>query len=69
MVQGRCKRCEVAYRWPGSWGKLREAYCPECGTKLSRTTGQYAGPWIYLERSAQLVSGLRLARERGGRDA
>ncbi len=43
-MQGKCPKCQIAYRF-SSPRDLKDAYCPKCGTKLSRTTYLYKGEW------------------------
>lgn len=43
-MQGKCSKCQIAYRF-SSPRDLKDAYCPKCGTKLSRTTYLYKGEW------------------------
>lgn len=39
-TMGRCFRCKLRFSWTGKKGRrLRDAWCPECGTKLSQTVG------------------------------
>lgn len=55
-VQGKCKSCKRAYRWQAP-PKLRDAYCPMCGVKLSATTHLYrAGTW-YNGVKPELMTG------------
>lgn len=45
-TSGRCRRCNVRYLWPGK-PRLKDAYCPNCGYKLSATTHMFkAGPTV-----------------------
>jgi len=44
MSQGKCPKCKVAFRFAMP-GYLSGAYCPDCGTKLMRTTHLYKGEW------------------------
>lgn len=38
--QGKCTKCRVRWVWPDkrTEPRVREAHCPECGTKLKATT-------------------------------
>jgi len=49
FTQGRCKKCNVRIQWKSSYMRLADAYCPWCGTKLSRTTHLFKGPMHYKE--------------------
>jgi len=46
LTQGKCEKCKVAFRWPSKGLRLRDADCPRCKTKLSRTTHLLKWPWI-----------------------
>ena len=43
-TQGKCPKCKVAFRFSNP-GRLKDAYCPDCGTKLAATTHLYQGEW------------------------
>ena len=45
LRQGRCLECKVAFRWDPKLVALKDAYCPDCGAKLQRTTDLFKGPW------------------------
>ena len=42
----RCRPCEVAWFWAGA-PKVRDAFCPGCGGRLSFSNWMYrSGPWL-----------------------
>ena len=44
-TQGKCPKCKIAYRFACP-ARLKDAYCPDCGTKLAATTYLYKkGEW------------------------
>jgi len=43
-TQGKCPRHKVAFRFACP-ARLKDAYCPDCGTKLVRTTYLFKGEW------------------------
>ena len=43
QTQGKCAKCKVLWYWPGNTPKLRDAKCPECGSKLERTSSLLQG--------------------------
>jgi hypothetical protein len=43
-TQGKCPKCKVAYRFMCP-ARLKDAYCPEDGSKLVATSYLYRGPW------------------------
>ena len=52
-TQGRCHKCNVAYRWKGR-PRLWDARCPTCGRKLWRTTYFLkSAPWILAKPDTQ----------------
>ena len=49
-LTGRCPKCDVRYVWPAHKCKLRDAGCPECGTRLWATTHMFKrGPTREIE--------------------
>lgn len=42
--QGKCPKCQIAFRFDCP-RDLKDASCPLCGTKLTRTTYQFSGEW------------------------
>ena len=50
MAQGKCVRCRIRWTWNGS-PLLRDAYCPDCGSKLYQTT--YRLRWPVREEQPQ----------------
>jgi len=44
-TQGKCPVCKFGYRFECP-AHLYDAYCPNCGTKLVRTSYLFKGPWI-----------------------
>ena len=53
FVQGRCWRCEVAFRWKAGKGRrLKDTTCPLCGRTLSATAHYLKSvPWFSLDGS------------------
>lgn len=43
-TQGKCPKCKVAFRFSFP-ARLKDAYCPDCGKKLTATTHLYKGEW------------------------
>jgi uncharacterized paraquat-inducible protein A len=43
-TQGKCPKCKVAFRFDHP-AHLYDAYCPDCRTKLVRTSYLFKGPW------------------------
>ena len=41
-TSGRCHRCLIRFTWHGS-PRLKDAYCPDCGSKLQPTTHLWKG--------------------------
>lgn len=43
-TQGKCPWCQVAFRFACP-ARLKDAYCPDCGTKLVATSYLFKGEW------------------------
>jgi rRNA maturation endonuclease Nob1 len=39
---GRCHRCKIRFVWTGK-PRLKDAFCPHCGSKLHQTTYLWKG--------------------------
>jgi rRNA maturation endonuclease Nob1 len=39
---GRCHRCKIRFIWEGK-PRLKDAFCPDCGSKLQQTTHLWKG--------------------------
>lgn len=50
-IQGKCPTCKIAFRFHPrrEVSRLKDAYCPRCGTKLQATTHLIKWPWIENE--------------------
>jgi hypothetical protein len=52
VVSGRCVPCAISWTWDANRMKLRDAFCPNCGRKLSKTTHATAFAQRYILRPA-----------------
>ena len=52
MRQGRCKPCDMAFRWPFRGVRhalrLRDAHCPHCGRPLTQTLHFTRTRWMNI---------------------
>lgn len=68
FIQGKCARCKIAYRWKKKGARikrLKDAYCPRCGSKLWQTTHQLKWYW---DEKTEPVGAIRARElERGAR--
>ncbi|HEC62076.1 MAG TPA: hypothetical protein ENI27_07465 [bacterium] len=50
QTTGRCHPCNARYIWQKGRPKLRDAFCPVCGSKLQATTHLFtSGPTFHRD--------------------
>jgi uncharacterized paraquat-inducible protein A len=64
--QGKCPKCQIAFRWPPKVRQTSRAACPKCGEKLQATTHLLRWTWEFVSFVPDYYSdidGIYLERE------